>query len=109
MTGPGVILAVTEPVANASLEHNRVVVRGTIQGPPNTGVSINGVPANVEGGLFVANEVPLVAGVNTLTATASVLAPSTRCLGADALRTTPDSPPDLFLRDRDGVWRIASL
>jgi hypothetical protein len=66
-------LTITAPVHGASLSGNRARVSGTVQGPLNTGVVVNGVVALVYNGVFVAENVTLVAGQNTITATATPL------------------------------------
>jgi hypothetical protein len=64
-------LAITSPVQGATISSNRVRVTGTIQGPANTGVVVNGIVALVYNGIFVADNIELVAGQNTLTAIAT--------------------------------------
>ncbi len=66
-------VAITAPAASATIQGNNVLVRGTVQGPPNTGVTVNGIAATVQGNIFLANAVPLNAGSNTLTVTAATL------------------------------------
>ena len=61
-------LAITTPAANASIAADFTLVMGTYQGPPNSGVTVNGVVANNDGqGNYFVNNVPLVTGQNTLT------------------------------------------
>jgi hypothetical protein len=50
-----------------------VDVTGTFTGPVNTGITVNGVRASTANGQFLAANVPLNAGSNTLTATAASL------------------------------------
>jgi hypothetical protein len=64
-------LAITSPAVGTSIVSNRVRVTGTVQGPLNTGVVVNGVVALIYNGLFVADNVPLSVGTNTLTAVAT--------------------------------------
>lgn len=68
-----VSVTITEPQDGASITQNWVLVRGSLEGPENTGITVNGVVAVVHDGIFVANDVPLAAGTNTLTATATTL------------------------------------
>ncbi|MDF1535758.1 MAG: hypothetical protein P1S46_04545, partial [bacterium] len=61
---------VTDPVTGSSLEANKATVKGSWEAyTDDVGIVVNGVPAALSGGVFVASEVPLVAGTNTLTAT----------------------------------------
>ena len=55
----------------ALIPGNRAHVSGTVQGSLNTGVIVNGVVALVYNGVFVADNVTLVAGQNILTAFAT--------------------------------------
>lgn len=65
-------LSITSPAAGTSIAGSTVLVSGTLQGPANTGVTVNGVVAVVEGGRFYAT-VPLQPGPNTLTVAAQAL------------------------------------
>lgn len=64
-------IKIAAPLNGASVNGDRILVSGTFQGPPNTGISINGVTAQTSGNSFYANNVPLNAGANTLTVTAT--------------------------------------
>jgi hypothetical protein len=66
-----VVVTITSPAAGVALTSNQALVRGTVIGPPNTGVTVNGIVATVQNGQFLVNHVPLVAGSNTLTAIAT--------------------------------------
>ncbi|EDN68259.1 secreted protein [Beggiatoa sp. PS] len=66
---PSVKLQITSPIQNESVAENRILVEGTYEGPSNTGITINGISALVNEGRFIANNVPLETGENTLTAT----------------------------------------
>lgn len=63
-------LAISSPAAGASIAGSLVNVTGTLQGPANSGITVNGVPAVLSHGRWVANNVSLHPGVNTLTVTA---------------------------------------
>jgi hypothetical protein len=63
-------LIITSPGIGASLPADFMTVTGTYQAPSNSGVTVNGVAARNDGqGNFAANDIPLAAGVNTLTVT----------------------------------------
>ena len=102
-TGPASILLVsaalsitiTQPPDGAALAGDRVSVRGNIQGPFNTGVSVNGVVAQVQNGMFIADNVPLVSGANTITATATTQAGQSAT--ASVTVTSQGDPPVLEL------------
>lgn len=64
-------ITITAPTQGASISSNRVRVTGTVQGPVNTGVVVNGIVALVYNGVFVADNVTLSAGSNTITAIAT--------------------------------------
>ncbi len=61
---------ITNPVAGTNIINSNILVTGTIQGPPNTGITVNGVVASISGKQFFAI-LPLAPGANTLTAQAT--------------------------------------
>jgi hypothetical protein len=70
LTYNAVKVTITDPSAGASLSRTNVLVTGTFQGPPNTGITLNGDVAMVSGNRFFAN-LSLNPGPNTLTAVAT--------------------------------------
>jgi len=55
------------PGASASVAEDFVLVHGTYVGPPNTGITVNGIVAETDGnGHFAANAVPLDMDANTI-------------------------------------------
>ena len=65
-----VALTITTPAPNATIEADFVLVGGTYQGPPNSGVTVNGIASRNDGqGHYFVNNLPLVDGMNTLTVT----------------------------------------
>ncbi len=66
-----VSIAITDPAEGAAINSNRFNVRGTFQGPPNTGITVNDRVAYVSGGRFILNALPLAAGSNVITAVAT--------------------------------------
>ena len=69
VTGTATVLEITEPPDGSSINGDTILVSGRFQGPPNSGVTVNGVLANIDNGRFYANNVSLASGANTLTAT----------------------------------------
>ncbi|MBZ0092494.1 MAG: hypothetical protein K8F27_09770 [Sulfuricellaceae bacterium] len=65
-----VSVALASSIPGAAIDGSAMVVQGTWQGPPNTGITVNGVVAASDGNQFYAN-VPLQPGTNTLTVTAT--------------------------------------
>ena len=66
-------ITITSPTDGANITGNRVIVTGSIANPSNveTGVTINGIPASISNSQFAVNNVPLAAGQNTITITAT--------------------------------------
>lgn len=83
-----VAVKIVSPEMNATLPSGRTVVRGTFDGPANTGVTVNGAVATVVGREFFANIDGLPRGTNVLTATA------TAANGITASDTISVSVPD---------------
>ena len=63
-------LTITTPAAGANIPGDVVNIFGTVQGPANTGVTVNGMPVALSGGQWVVNNLLLAPGSNTLTVTA---------------------------------------
>jgi hypothetical protein len=66
-------LSILSPTAGASLSTDLVHVTGTFSGPPNTGITVNGVVACTDGAHFYADNIELVPGDNQITVTATTL------------------------------------
>ncbi len=62
-------IAIATPSAGAAVAGDSVLVQGTIQAPANSGVTVNGIVAPVDAASAFSAVVPVVPGVNTLTAT----------------------------------------
>lgn len=69
LTGCGEDVEIDSPISGTIIQSDRTLVSGTFRGSPNTGIAVNGVVAEIDGHRFYANNVPLVPGDNTLTAT----------------------------------------
>jgi hypothetical protein len=69
---PGALsVTITNPAPGETIGADRYNVRGTFQGPPNTGLTVNNLIAYTDAGRFIADNVPLTAGQNTLTVVAT--------------------------------------
>jgi hypothetical protein len=78
-TAPILAVTISSPSNNAIIESEYVNVMGTLTGPANTGVTVNGIVATVSNGQYVATGVPMEdSGSTVLTVTA----------------TTPDNVPE---------------
>lgn len=87
-------IQVDTPLDGASVIGSTVLVSGSIRGPDNVGVRVNGIVANVYGNRFYA-EIPIVKGLNAITITAVTLE------GAEATRTlsvTGQGPAQIELK-----------
>ncbi|MFN8544252.1 MAG: hypothetical protein U0807_08595 [Candidatus Binatia bacterium] len=94
-TAPAVTFRITAPADGAIVGGGRIAVRGTVQGAPAIGVAVNGVPAAVSAGTFVAVDVPVAAGVNEISAVASVLVGEAATAAVSV--TAEEVPPTLTL------------
>lgn len=63
-------VAIQSPAAGATIADDQVIVSGTWSGPSNTGITVNGVIAAIDGNRFFAT-VPLAPGANTITVVAT--------------------------------------
>ncbi|MFK5970154.1 MAG: hypothetical protein QM487_08575 [Candidatus Marithrix sp.] len=66
---PSVKVTITTSMQNVA--ENQITIEGSYIGPINTGIVVNGVVALLNDGYFIANNVPLVAGSNTIIASLS--------------------------------------
>ena len=68
-----IYITINSPANGANINGNNVTVTGSIANPAHveTGVTINGLPASVNNNQFAINNVPLNAGQNTITVTAT--------------------------------------
>ncbi|MBL0037927.1 MAG: hypothetical protein IPP36_03975 [Nitrosomonadales bacterium] len=91
-------LTIASPADGASINGDSILVSGTLLDPINTGVTVNGVVANVDNGKFYANNVSLQPGANTLTViytladgTAATQKRSVNSTGINPLQVTADA------------------
>jgi Glucodextranase, domain B len=88
---PPLTLAVTGPADGSATAESSIAVSGSFEGPLNTGITVNGVPAMTFGNQFFIN-LDLVPGVNTLTVVATTLDGTTVTKTVNV--TTTASAPD---------------
>ena len=69
ITVNAVQVAFITPAAGAALTGTSIQVSGTYQGPPNSGITVNGAVATLNANNNFYAIVPLIAGSNTITAT----------------------------------------
>jgi hypothetical protein len=83
---------------------NSILVSGTLQAPPNSGVTVAGIPAvvTVQGSQFFGNSIPLTPGPNTieLVLTTEDGQQITRTISVNRVGTEPF---DLHLDEHDGM------
>ena len=70
-------ISITSPANNVSLNTSRVNVTGSCTESSLKQITVNGVPAFINGSTYEALNVPLVTGANTITATATDFAGNT--------------------------------
>src|SRR5438046_9506505 len=64
---PGALsITITNPAPGETIGADRYNVRGTFQGPPNTGLTVNNLIAYTDADRVIADNVPLPAGQNTV-------------------------------------------
>jgi hypothetical protein len=68
---PALGISALSPPDGTMVSGDSVTVSGIVAGPLGSGVNVNGVPAQINGTAFVAPNVPLSVGSNTLTITAT--------------------------------------
>lgn len=71
----GPVFSILSPVDGATLNAESVTVSGTVTAPANSGLTVNGIVAAIDGtGHFHATGVPLAVGANSLDVTLTTLA-----------------------------------
>ncbi len=108
LTYVAVTVNLANPSPNAHLDSTALDVSGSFQGPPNTGITVNGVVAMVYGDQFYAN-LDLEPGVNTLTITATTPdgATITKTITVTVTAGTPD-PVRVTVSPQGGVAPLAA-
>ncbi len=88
-----ITLTITSPPNGATIYGPDVMVKGTVTnaGSYETGVTVNGIVANVYGNQFTASHVPLAEGTNTITITAKDTAGNTATISITVNAVTTGS------------------
>jgi hypothetical protein len=92
-------VAVTSPAENSTTSDGMVDVVGTFTGPANTGITVNGIIANTLNGQFVANNVPLDPGANTLNVVATTLPGATASADVSVMHGGTPGPISISIAD----------
>ncbi|MBF0592611.1 MAG: PKD domain-containing protein [Nitrospirae bacterium] len=88
---PGLSIAITEPSDGATVDRMMALVKGTFSWESgDVGVVVNGVPAEVSGRQWYANNVMLVVGANTITATITDTSGNSKTSSITVNTTTTD-------------------
>jgi len=89
-------VTITEPVAGGSVGQGQLLVRGTVEADGfEVGVTINGIPASIQGTLFAAL-VPITPDTTTLTAVATTISGATAA-SSITVSVLPVTPPTIIL------------
>jgi hypothetical protein len=86
-------IAINSPSAGTSINSNSVIVTGSIANPSNveTGVTVNGIAASLINNQFAVNNIPLTAGQNIITITATDANGNTATKSITVNATAPDN------------------
>ncbi len=76
-------IQIASPPTGAVTRRNQIEVRGTFDGPPNTGITINGSPAFLHGNQFVLPALKLPAGPSTIEARGVAMSGASQVATAD--------------------------
>ncbi|MHB8744499.1 MAG: beta strand repeat-containing protein [Sulfuricaulis sp.] len=86
-------VSIASPTANATTADTTIDVAGTFVGPVNTGIVVNGMVAATVDGHFLASDVPLNPGSNTITVTATTLTGATATNSATVTQGAGSASP----------------
>jgi hypothetical protein len=106
VTVGNVSVAFTSPPDGAALSGFTTLVQGTVQAPPNSGVTVNGVLAMVDGANKFYAQVPLQAGSNAVTVTVTA---STGQAITKSIAVTSDGVPPFLSIDVSATEGVSPL
>jgi hypothetical protein len=104
-------ISITNPAAGAVINRPDTMVEGTITAiaGKETGLTVNGIPAFIDGNQFVASHVPLVSGANTITATAKDIDGNSASISTTITADTTQSYITLSAGSESGVAPLEIL
>jgi hypothetical protein len=104
-------ISITSPAAGTAINRPDTIVEGTIVNNTGkeTGLTVNGIPAFIDGNQFVANHVPLVSGENTITADARDIDGNSASLSIIVTADTTQSYITLSAGSKTGVSPLETL
>jgi hypothetical protein len=104
-------ISITNPAAGAVINRPDTMVEGTITAiaGKETGLTVNGIPAFIDGNQFVASHVPLVSGANTITATAKDIDGNSASISTTITADTTQSYITLTAGSESGVTPLEIL
>ncbi|MFQ5487862.1 MAG: hypothetical protein ACE5ET_05380 [Gammaproteobacteria bacterium] len=100
-------VTITSPLEGTVLDSSAALVTGTFLGPPNTGITVNGVVALSYGNQFYANNMPLSPGDNRLEVTAMTLTGETAATSV-TVSATGASPMEVTAEPQTGIAPLAA-
>ena len=69
---PSLEITITSPVNEETINKSKTIVKGTIKSESkDVGIKVNGILAEIKGNEWIANNIPLIIGANTIAATAT--------------------------------------
>ncbi len=108
---PSITLAIGSPLNGETINKPSVTVKGAVinNTGSETGVTVNGMVAAVYGNQFIANNVPLTEGSNTMTITATDTASNTTTTSINVNGVTTGSYIKLTLNIESGILPLEAI
>ena len=100
-----IFITIDSPINGSIVNSNRVTVTGSITNPANieTGVTVNGMAASTNNNQFVVNNIPLNAGPNMITVTATDINGTTASKSITVNATIPENYITLSAYPESGI------
>jgi YVTN family beta-propeller protein len=97
-------ITITSPLDGTTINRAKVMVRGSFKsGTQDIGITVNGILAEIRGSEWVANNVPLTVGTNTITATLKDSSGSTATTSITINTTETSQPVELSANITSGI------